>query len=144
MTPERIAQSATAPPSFVNSSLPTPAKDTPTPPPGARLLFGDDNGRPCAPEDSHHWTWASWLTHPRAPTWFYTAQTGIPPNELTIRPDYPARCPACVERSLRVAWQEFSNKTMHLRLECARCGKFIKMLKPPPGNPDLEWRAKTI
>jgi hypothetical protein len=40
-----------------------------------------------------------------------------------------------------VAWQTFKNGTNHLRLECAQCGRFLRMLKPPPGNPDLEYRA---
>jgi hypothetical protein len=42
---------------------------------------------------------------------------------------------------LRVAWQRFKNDTMHLRLECDVCGRFIKMLKPPPANVALEYRA---
>jgi hypothetical protein len=113
----------------------------PVPPPGARLFFGDEYSRQCRPEDSYHWCWSGSAAHDRAPTWFYTATTGVPAHELIVRPDYPARCSSCVERRLRVAWQRFKNDTMHLRLECAVCGRFIKMLKPPPGNVDLEYIA---
>jgi hypothetical protein len=107
---------------------------TPTPPPGARLFFSDADGRPCKAEDAYLWCWEG------GPEWYYTYKNPPPPCCLVLRPDSPVRCPGCARRSLRVAWQTFSNGTNHLRCECAVCGRFIKHLKPPPDNVCLEYR----
>ena len=107
----------------------------PAPPAGVRLFFSDAWGRPCKAEDTYMWCWEG------APRWLYARDFPVPSHTLGLRPDYPARCPHCAQRSLRVAWQEFSNGTMHLRCECGVCGRFIKHLKPPPNNLALEYRA---
>jgi hypothetical protein len=44
----------------------------PTPPPGARLYFGDQRGRPCEADKADHWTWEG------GPMWFKTAAYPIP------------------------------------------------------------------
>jgi hypothetical protein len=106
-----------------------------SPPPGARLYFGDEDGRPCAPEDAHHWTWEG------APQWLYAARHPPPPHELALRPGYPKRCPRCVARRLRLSWQEFKGGTRHLRCDCGVCGRFVAHLTPPPKNPGVEYRA---
>jgi hypothetical protein len=113
----------------------------PIPAPGARLYFGDASGRPCRAEESFHWTWSGLPTQPSAPTWFYTAETGVPAHELAVRQGYPSRCRSCAAQRLRVVTQVFKNGTQHLRLECGQCGRFVKMLRPPPGNVELEYRV---
>jgi hypothetical protein len=107
----------------------------PVPRAGARLFFSDDWGRPCKAEGAYMWCWDG------AGRWLYARDFPVPAHTLALRPDYPARCPSCARREFRVAWQEFSNGTMHLRCECGVCGRFIKHLKPPPNNLALEYRA---
>ena len=145
----RLSQPAQAPESsdcdllaLVSPDLPPPRPAIPReavpvavlPPAGVRLFFSDDDGRPCKAEDSFMWCWEG------GPRWFYTSKNPPPPSGLTLRSGYPARCPSCAQRSLRTAWQTFSNGAQHLRCECAVCGRFIKHLKPPPANVDLEYR----
>jgi hypothetical protein len=100
-----------------------------------RLFFGDEVGRPCRPEDASHWTWEG------APRWLYTREHPAPAHEMVMRADVTARCPGCARRALRVRWHEFKGGRKHLRCECAVCGRFLKHLKPPPANPDIEYQV---
>jgi hypothetical protein len=102
-------------------------------PAGARLFFSDADGRPCKAEDAFMWCWEG------APRWFYTCDYLPPASALTLRPSAAPRCPDCARQALRIVWQVFSNGTKHLRCECAHCKRFLKHLKPPPGNVDLEY-----
>jgi hypothetical protein len=105
------------------------------PPPGVRLFFGDTGGRPCTPADSFHWTYE------HAPAWYYVSETGIPPHELAIRPNYPAGCPKCPVRQLKVVTKTDKNGRESLALVCGRCGRWLKALRAFPRNPDLEYHA---
>jgi hypothetical protein len=122
----------------VPAAIPTPV---PVPAAGARLFFGDENGNPCVPEGSFHWCWSGepgrWL---RSETWYYTRDTGIPANELTVRPDFPARCRSCAVYVPRVVWTTVKGGQRRLHLECGGCGRYVKALKLPP-SPDLVYRA---
>ena len=109
------------------------------PTPRVRLFFCSEDGRPCPPDDPKNpcWMW----TYERAPRWFYTAEVPIPSFALEMWAGSKDRCPNCAERRLTLSWQRFANGTMHLRCDCGVCGAFIDYIKPPPKNPDVEFRA---
>jgi hypothetical protein len=108
--------------------------------PGVRLFFSDDDGRPCKAEDAFMWCWEG------APQWCFTVEHfehhahPVPPHRLVMRAGARLRCGRCARHELRVTSQQFSNGKIHLRCECAVCGRFLKHLKPPPDNLDLEYR----
>jgi hypothetical protein len=132
-------------PAMMSVMTPVPAatpKPVPVPPVGARLFFGGEDGNPCLPEESFHWCWSGepdrWA---RSEKWFNTKETGMPAHELAVRPDYLARCPTCAVLKLAVVWKVIKNGEKRLRLECGVCGRYLRALKLPPGNVDLEYRA---
>jgi hypothetical protein len=108
------------------------------PPAGARLFFGAANGSPCVPEDAYHWTWE------HGPCWFYTSEHPVPPCEPDLWSRSKIRCARCVRKALVLRWQTFEDGKRHLRCDCAQCGGHVKYLKPPPGNPDVEFRALRV
>ena len=36
------------------------------------------------------------------------------------------KCKYCNSENLNFTWQEFSNGSTHIRVDCADCGKFVK------------------
>lgn len=115
--------------------LPAAARVAIMPPPGVRLFFSDDDGRPCKPDDAYMWCWEG------APRWIYTLDFPPPEPVLSLLPVCPIRCSSCAQRSLRVVWRTTSDGWKQLRCECAVCGRFIDYLKQAPVNADLEYRA---
>jgi len=108
-----------------------------SPPPGVRLFFGNEHGRPCLPGDAWHWTWEG------GPAWFYTADRIVPPCEPVLAPHSGVRCQRCVRRALRLSWHVFADGNRHLRCDCLVCGAHVKYIpKPDPWlNVDLEFRT---
>lgn len=48
-------------------------------------------------------------------------------------------CPDCFEQSPRYKKQVFKNKSVHIRTECSRCGKFLCWAKQV--NPEPWWQT---
>jgi hypothetical protein len=117
-----------------------PCDQSLTPPAGARLFFGREDGRPCAPDGEgkdapYHWTWE------RAPTWFYTREVGLPAWEMRLRLGLWLHCKTDTHRGVRVVWRDIKDGRRQLRCECAECGKLVKMMKAAPDCPDVEFIA---
>jgi hypothetical protein len=49
-------------------------------PPGVRLYFADESGRPCAAEDATMWCWEG------GPRWFHTSDRPVPAEAPSSRP----------------------------------------------------------
>jgi hypothetical protein len=113
---------------------PIPMLD-PAVPPGARLFFENEKSRPCLPAEAHLWCVEG------GPTWFYTAEKPLPPHEPVVGPRYSKHCGQCVRHALRIVPQVFKSGKMHLRVECALCGRFVEFVKSSGDNLDLQWRA---
>jgi hypothetical protein len=107
------------------------------PPPGVRLFFGDEHGRPCVPEVACNWGWEG------GPAWFSVADRPVPRCEPVLAAHSKVRCPDCARRALRLSWQVFADGTRHLRCDCMMCEGLVKYIrKPDPWfNMDLEFRA---
>jgi hypothetical protein len=50
-------------------------------------------------------------------------------GELRTKADVPESCPDCGPSGMRVVWQRFRNQTLHLRVECDGCGRFVTYLR---------------
>jgi hypothetical protein len=136
---DMVARGEALPGTWRFLDLPKPPAKPPAPavPPGVRVFFADEDGKPCAPADAATWTWEG------ARDWFRAADFPAPPVELTLRADYPKRCGNCRRNTFALSPRTFRDGTEHWEARCAGCGRRLAgWVKPPPGNPDVECRAR--
>jgi hypothetical protein len=56
------------------------------------------------------------------------------PSPTPARPD---GCPRCGATETSIRWHEFRDRTLHLRLECSGCGRFIRNVAKSPENVEI-------